>query len=118
AEMGRSARTVIGRRWPSSITLPPIRSIHSATIRSGDASCARAGNNAHASRHGATRANILVTLLDYYKARQSEPGTVLQKVYFLVRRDDFRDGAARVSKRSWLRLRCPVGRPILAAAAF
>ena len=70
SEVGRSARSVIGRRCSSRITLPPMRSIHSATIRSGDASCAMAGNNAHASRHGTTQADILVTLLHYYKARQ------------------------------------------------
>src|SRR5213593_987957 len=32
------------------MTLPPMRSIHSATIRSGDASCARIGSSIEASR--------------------------------------------------------------------
>src|SRR5688572_22024761 len=34
--VGRAARSVIGLRCPSSTMLPPIRSIHSATMRSAD----------------------------------------------------------------------------------
>ena len=35
-----AARSAMGRRCPSRMTLPPMRSIHSATMRSGDGSCA------------------------------------------------------------------------------
>src|SRR5688572_6270346 len=40
--VGRSARSEMGLRWSSSTTLPPMRTIHSATMRSGEGCCANA----------------------------------------------------------------------------
>ena len=48
-----------GRRWPSRITLPPMRSIHSATTRSGAASCAQAGARVSATQIAAILTGIL-----------------------------------------------------------